>query len=266
MPPSSPFGGRRRSSTLPSGSVSQKCTPWRIGRARFATLRGNVGGDAGTPTGAARQPWTQCAGGRSRRADRGAQIEQRLGEVRRPGLRRRITTEAAPRAAQPRSGLWQLLADCEQPRHHALDIAVHRHPRHTERDRADRSGGVVADPRQRAQSGRIAWERARRDHGAGAGVQVAGASIVAKARPGGEHILQRRDGERRDGGEAGYEPFIVRDRRRNGGLLQHDLAEPDMVRIGDLARCRAPGQRPPMAVIPGEQRRGGERHGRRYEQ
>ena len=131
---------------------------------------------------------------------------------------------------------------------------------------ADRRRGVIADPRQRTQPGRIAWEPTRRNHRAGAGVQVAGAGVVAEPRPGGEHVLQRGGGQRPDGRETDQESFIVRDRRRNGGLLQHDLAEPDVVWIGGLARGGAPGQRPAVSVIPGEQRRGWEGHRERYEQ
>ena len=54
MPPSRPAGGRRRSSTLPPASASQKCTPCRSGRAGFAALRGS------SPAMPARRP-AQCA-------------------------------------------------------------------------------------------------------------------------------------------------------------------------------------------------------------
>ena len=43
------------------------------------------------------------------------------------------------------------LLDGKQPRHHALDIAVHRHRRGIERDRRHRRRGVVADAGQRPQ-------------------------------------------------------------------------------------------------------------------
>ena len=41
-------------------------------------------------------------------------------------------------------------------------------------------------------------------------VQVAGAAVVAKPRPGGEHVVERRRGERLDGRPAGEEAQITR--------------------------------------------------------
>ena len=46
----------------------------------------------------------------------------------------------------------QFVLDRKQPRHHALDIAVHWHRRRVERDRSHRRRGVVADAGQRAQA------------------------------------------------------------------------------------------------------------------
>ena len=89
-----------------------------------------------------------------------------------------------------------------------------------------------------------------------AGVQVAGAGVVAKPGPGGQHGFQRRRGQRVHRREAAYEAFIVGYDRRDRGLLQHDLAEPDAVRDRRLAGLRAPRQAAPMAVIPAQQRPG----------
>ncbi len=108
-------------------------------------------------------------------------------------------------AARPRStrlGCRQPFLHREQPRHHALDIAVHRHRRQTERDRADRRCGVVADARQRPQPGQVTREAAGGNHRLRAGVQVAGARVVAEAGPGSEHRLQRRGSQRFDAGKA----------------------------------------------------------------
>ena len=55
---------------------------------------------------------------------------------------------------------------------------------------------------------------------------------------------------------AGKKIAKVRTDGRDRRLLQHDLAEPDSVGIGRLARRRAPGQNAAMAIVPGEQRGG----------
>ena len=63
-------------------------------------------------------------------------------------------------------------------------------------------------------------------------------------------------GEIGDRGPARQEGLEIGLHRRHRRLLQHDLAEPDAVGIGRLARQRPPGQPAPMAVVPGEQPRG----------
>ena len=101
------------------------------------------------------------------------------------------------------------------------------------------------------------WPPKRSTTARGAGVEVAGAGVVAEARPFDEHGFERCGGEIGDGGPEAQEPRIVLADRRDGGLLQHDLAEPDAIGIG--AACRRPvGRRDPpgqiarVAVVPGE--------------
>ena len=97
---------------------------------------------------------------------------------------------------------------------------------------------------------------ARRRDRAGAGVQVAGAGVVAEAGPGGHH---RRLGCRRQGrdiGEAREEAFVVGCDRGHRCLLQHHLAEPDAIGVGRRAGRRAPGQGAAVPVVPGEQEGG----------
>ena len=86
-----------------------------------------------------------------------------------------------------------------------------------------------------------------------AGMQVAGARVVAEPGPELQHVVERRGGERRDGREAREEARIVRSDRLHGGLLQHDLGEPDAIRVRPLALGGAPRQHAAMAVVPGEQ-------------
>ena len=85
-------------------------------------------------------------------------------------------------------------------------------------------------------------------------VQVARAAVVAKPRPGGEHVVERRRGQRLDGRPAGKEAQVEGDDGFDRRLLQHDLAEPDAVGVGALARRHAPGQVAALLVVPGEQR------------
>ena len=87
-----------------------------------------------------------------------------------------------------------------------------------------------------------------------AGMQVAGARIVAESGPRLEHIIERRRRELFDRGEALEEAGIVRRHGADRGLLQHDLGEPDPIRISDGARPRPPWQDATMAIVPGEKR------------
>ena len=91
------------------------------------------------------------------------------------------------------------------------------------------------------------------DHGFGAGVQVAGAGVIAEAGPDAQHILEFRRGKRAHIGPAFEESRVVRRDGPDGRLLQHDLGQPDVIRVRALARRRAPRQLAAMAVVPGEQ-------------
>ena len=127
-----------------------------------------------------------------RRADRGAQIHQRLRAV--AGARGARGAEQRRRQLlDQRLGLRQRLLDREQPRHHALDIAVDRHGPAAERDRGDRGRGVGPDPRQRAQAFLGIGKRAAMiaQHRHRAGVQIARPRIIAEPRPHPQHVVQR---------------------------------------------------------------------------
>ena len=97
-----------------------------------------------------------------------------------------------------RLGRRQRRGDGEEPRHHALDIAVDgRRPR-AEGDGGDCRGGIVADAWQRAELGlgRREAPAMALDHLPRAGVQVAGAGVIAKPGPGGEHLAKLGGGKR----------------------------------------------------------------------
>ena len=64
------------------------------------------------------------------------------------------------------------------------------------------------------------------------------ARVVAEARPGLQHLLDRCQGERLHVRPAREKAQIVRRHSLDRGLLQHDLGEPDLVGIDRLARLR----------------------------
>ncbi len=200
-------------------------------------------------------PWTQRAGRFLRRAERGAEIHHRLREIAGAMLWRNLTRKPAQFRLRP----GQRRLNCKQPRHHPLDIAVHRARRCIEGNRGNRGRRVVADARQRTQLGlaRRKYAAMALDDGTGAGMQIARARIVAEPGPGLEHLIERCRCERMHVAPAREEAVVIRRHGPHRGLLQHDFGEPDPIRIGALAFARTPRQRPAMAVVPGKQRCGG---------
>ena len=100
------------------------------------------------------------------------------------------------------------------------------------------------------------------DHSAGAGMEVAGARVVAEPLPEMQDFVERGRRERRNVGPACHESVKIGAHGRDRRLLQHDLAEPNAVGIGTHAHRRSPRQIAAMAVVPGEQS-GGIGHFRR---
>ena len=147
MAPSRPFSGRWRSSTRPSARSATKAAPRRNFPSRLGALRGKFLLTPERARHANAVPRAERAGRPLGRANGGAEIHQRLREI--AGAARRQQRRRQP--LDHRLGRRQRLFYGKQPRHHALDIAVHRHRRGIERDRRDRRRGVVADAGQRAQ-------------------------------------------------------------------------------------------------------------------
>ena len=91
--------------------------------------------------------------------------------------------------------------------------------------------------RARSLEARAAAPRRAPRRRAGGALQVAGARVVAEARPQVQHFIDRRRGERRHVGEARHEALVVRDDGGHLGLLQHDLRHPHPIgRAVDAAR------------------------------
>ncbi len=110
-------------------------------------FRPGPGGFRQFPVAAAAQslpPRAQHAARPARRADDGAEIHQRLGEI----AGARIGHQRRGERLEARLGRGERRALGEEPGYHALDIAVDRRDPAVERDRRDRGRGVVADPGQ----------------------------------------------------------------------------------------------------------------------
>src|SRR5262245_9117571 len=65
--------------------------------------------------------------------------------------------------------------------------------------------------------------------------EVSSAAVVAQACPGLQQIIIGRVGERWNIGKAREESLIVRNYRGDTRLLQHDLRDPDAVRLAGVA-------------------------------
>src|SRR3954463_6054707 len=84
-------------------------------------------------------------------------------------------------------------------------------------------------------------------NGPGSRVEIACAGVVAESLPGMEDVVFRRDGEGGEIREAPEPLIIIRDHRRDLGLLEHELGNKDGVRIGGAA----PGKIAAVFAVPG---------------
>ena len=71
----------------------------------------------------------------------------------------------------------------------------------------------------------------------GAGMEIAGAGIIAEPRPGLQHLFERCRGQCLDRRPQAQEFAIIARDRRHRRLLQHDLGQPDVIGIGRLRRA-----------------------------
>jgi len=172
---------------------------------------------------------------RRRRAQRRAELHQALVEIARRrvgGQRRHQLAGARPQRTLTR-GRLDVVLDREHAREHAGDVAVDERRALAKRDRRDRACGVRPDAGHRSELGGAARQRAgesRRDL-ARTGVEVARTRVVAEAGPRGEDVIERCVGERLRRREARHPALPVRDHRTDARLLEHDLGDPDRVRV-----------------------------------
>ena len=121
-----------------------------------------------------------------------------------------------------------------QPGKHPEDIAVHCGHRNAKADGANGPGRVIPDAGQGADGVVIGWQlpAVLLTDDAGRLLQVAHPAVVAQPLPELVELFffaRRQRGNVRQGGK---EALIIGQRRRDAGLLQHDLAEPDVVGAG----------------------------------
>ncbi len=223
--------------------------------ARRARRLGRLAGQGFLDAGGARKtrivPRARAAVGAARRAHGGAEIHQRLGEVAGAAARGEVRGGLGDLGL----GAGQRRLDAPQPRHHPLDVAVDRGRLAAERDRRDRGGGIGADAGQGEEPVLVVGKDAGHlpAHVTRAGMHVARPGVIAEPLPGMQHPVEIGGGKLVYGGPAFDEAAEVGTDRRHRGLLQHDLAEPDAIRIGPFARRRAPRQVAAPTIVPGEQ-------------
>ncbi len=190
----------------------------------------------------------------ARQADGGAEVHQALGvggDVVRPVRGRQQHIGGGPQGALVRRH-GQVAAIGQQPRQHAPHVAVQDGDPLAEAEGSDGGGSGAADAGQRRQLSRRVRKAAAeaRHHLLRAAVQVARPAVVAQPAPQAEHLVLRRRGQRGDVREAGQEALVVAQHGRHLRLLQHDLRQPDAVRIAGAL----PGQVvAPVAALPGDQ-------------
>jgi hypothetical protein len=202
---------------------------------------------AGRP--AARSDRTALARGDDRPADRLAELHDRLVERAPVGTRENLLEGGAQPGADRGPAYVPLLPGPAGGDSDA--VCLERDHRHAEGEARDRPRDVRADPREALElldrvghhAGPVALDEA------GGPVEVPGSCVVARARPGSEHLGLRRRRERGDAGEASDEPLEVRTSLGDARLLEEDLGHPDPVRVPILP----PRERPTVLVEPGEE-------------
>ncbi len=133
--------------------------------------------------------------------------------------------------ARERSRRLRIEPEAEQSADDAHDVTVHHRGGNAEGDRGHRRARVGPDAGQLPPAFERAWKCAGRRDDPGRAVQIPRARVVPEAAPLGEDRALGRPGERLRRGEARKEPLPASRDDRDGRLLEHDLGNPDRVRI-----------------------------------
>lgn len=139
------------------------------------------------------------------------------------------------------------LVQAKESRQDTLHISVNGRPFFTEGDRSDRRCRVFANSWKRAEC--FVFSRHTGDCTRGR-VQVVCAAVIAKPLPFRKHCLFARFAQSIEGRESFDESYEIRRHRGHLGLLKHDLANPDRIRV-----CRPPPWKVSgVTAVPGEKR------------
>lgn len=126
------------------------------------------------------------------------------------------------------------------------DVRVRERDPLTERETHHRGGVVRTDARERVQRERVVRQPARVE--ARDAMQVPRAPVVSESRPLAEHRAERRTRQRPEAGEPREEMPVRGENARNLGLLEHDFAHQDAVRVAGLT----PGKVAAGSSVPGQ--------------
>ena len=81
-------------------------------------------------------------------------------------------------------------------------------------------------------------------------VQIPSPGVISQSLPGMEHFIQGRMGQIFHRGPQGDKFLEISLHGPHGRLLQHDLADPHVIRIRRLSQGRPPRQLPMMLIVP----------------
>ena len=194
-------------------------------RALGAALRGRVGAEVG-------QRALRAERGTVGYADQRPQLHQGLIVV--AGGSRGLVFHDTGRECPLDLGVGDEAVVVVQAGKHPQHIAVHRRHRQAEADGGDGTRRVVADAGQGAEGIVVGGQFAavlRTDELCRL-LQVPHPAVIAQTLPQLVELFLLAGGKGGDVRQSGKEPLIVGQRRRDAGLLQHDLTQPDMVRGG----------------------------------
>ena len=211
---------------------------------------------------------TNVAARIDRRADQCPEFHQRL--VERAGILGGQDFRSQPPQHLPGRGLRHVSPDAEHPSQNPRDVAVDQRDSLAKRDAGNRPGRVPAHSRQLQQflngggegqpripfrgwpsrPPRMMFGPARRarptSQQSRRAVKVPGSRVITESLPQLEHALVRRPREGFNRWESAQPPLVIVADDLDARLLQHDFADPDLIRI---AR-RPPRQLPMMPSVP----------------
>ncbi len=232
MPPSRPFGGRVRTSTHAVGAHDDEGRAAAQRAFRASAPCAETFRVAARARRAAVRPGTERAGRLLRRADGGAEVHQRLREIAGAALRHQ-------RSARSRRIFRLRRRQFRLRRHKSRAITRSILPStgtaaRVERDRRDRRRGVAADAGQRAQLVFASPETVRRGARPPPARRHAGCARARNSRARPRPSAHRRAAPRRALRHSASAPGSaeIGPDRLHGGLLQHDLGQPDVIGIG----------------------------------